>query len=174
MGPTTDAFLEVVTHHIIAVKIALSGCSRDNKFFLEQLLKKLQLINFSLSGGFNREFFKILSCANNKNFSLKHPPDLQVKYDDLNQEQRKAVVESNQKAVLYLWGPPGTGKTLTLSRIITNFYRQGKSILITSHAHLAVDQLLVKLCNILRDEDDVKFTMGAVQRQGAAKGVNPQ
>ena len=40
---------------------------------------------------------------------------------------------------------PGTGKTFTISQIIKELVRQGKSVLLTSYTHSAVDNVLLKL-----------------------------
>lgn len=48
----------------------------------------------------------------------------------------------------------GTGKTQTLTAIIRLLVMMGKSILITSHTHSAVDNVLLRL---LRDEPDIQF-----------------
>lgn len=42
-------------------------------------------------------------------------------------------------------GYAGTGKTETIVAIISALYAQGKSVIITSHTHSAIDNILLKL-----------------------------
>lgn len=44
-----------------------------------------------------------------------------------------------------IWGPPGTGKTHCLAGAIHLLLLQGKRVLLTSHQHVAVDQVLLKV-----------------------------
>lgn len=64
----------------------------------------------------------------------------------LNEEQRDAVarVMSAQDYALIL-GVPGAGKTSTVAQIIRTLVDQGKTILLTSYTHSAVDTIAVKL-----------------------------
>ena len=45
-------------------------------------------------------------------------------------------------------GMPGTGKTTTIAETITALLKQGKSVLLTSHTHSAVDTVLEKLLGV--------------------------
>lgn len=65
---------------------------------------------------------------------------------NLNHNQRKSV----RKAVgcdkfHIIQGPPGTGKTHTIAEIIKQLYKRKNRILITSHTHVALDNILEKL-----------------------------
>jgi len=42
---------------------------------------------------------------------------------------------------------PGTGKTTTIAHIIRALVGQGKSVLLTSYTHTAVDNILLKIKN---------------------------
>lgn len=66
--------------------------------------------------------------------------------DELNVDQHRAIekVMSAQDYALVL-GMPGTGKTTTIAHIIRALTSQGKSVLLTSHTHTAVDNILLKL-----------------------------
>jgi DNA replication ATP-dependent helicase Dna2 len=66
--------------------------------------------------------------------------------EDLNVDQRRAIekVMSTQDYSLVL-GMPGTGKTTTIAHIIRALVSQGKTVLLTSHTHTAVDNILLKL-----------------------------
>lgn len=63
-----------------------------------------------------------------------------------NADQRKAMdaVMSTQDYSLIL-GMPGTGKTTTIAEIIKALVARGKSVLLTSYTHSAVDTILMKL-----------------------------
>ncbi|KAF9972529.1 Tripartite DNA replication factor [Actinomortierella ambigua] len=64
----------------------------------------------------------------------------------LNSDQIHAVekVMTAQDYALIL-GMPGTGKTTTITQIIRMLVAQGKSVLLTSYTHSAVDNVLLKL-----------------------------
>jgi DNA replication ATP-dependent helicase Dna2 len=66
--------------------------------------------------------------------------------DSLNVDQRRAIskVMSAEDYALVL-GMPGTGKTTTIAHIIRALVSQGKSVLLTSYTHTAVDNILLKL-----------------------------
>jgi DNA replication ATP-dependent helicase Dna2 len=66
--------------------------------------------------------------------------------DSLNVDQRKAIekVLSAEDYALVL-GMPGTGKTTTIAHIIRALVENGKSVLLTSYTHTAVDNILLKL-----------------------------
>jgi DNA replication ATP-dependent helicase Dna2 len=68
--------------------------------------------------------------------------------DVLNVDQRKAVekVLTAEDYALVL-GMPGTGKTTTIAHIIRALVENGKSVLLTSYTHTAVDNILLKLKN---------------------------
>ncbi|KAI8895342.1 AAA domain-containing protein [Globomyces pollinis-pini] len=67
----------------------------------------------------------------------------------LNADQKKALdkVTACQDYCLIL-GMPGTGKTTTIVHIIQMLLSQGKSILLTSYTHSAVDNVLLKLLHL--------------------------
>ncbi|KAG0308743.1 Tripartite DNA replication factor [Dissophora globulifera] len=73
---------------------------------------------------------------------------------NLNDDQRRAVeaVLSARDYALIL-GMPGTGKTTTIAHIIHTLVAHGKSVLLSSYTHSAVDNVLLKLhadLNIVR------------------------
>ncbi|GAM83565.1 hypothetical protein ANO11243_015530 [Dothideomycetidae sp. 11243] len=64
----------------------------------------------------------------------------------INPDQRAAIdkIMSAQDYALVL-GMPGTGKTTTIAHIIRALVARGKSVLLTSYTHTAVDNILLKL-----------------------------
>ncbi|THC92535.1 hypothetical protein EYZ11_007988 [Aspergillus tanneri] len=82
----------------------------------------------------------------------------------LNVDQKKAIdkVMSAKDYALVL-GMPGTGKTTTIAHILRALVAQGKSVLLTSYTHTAVDNILLKI----RD-DNMR-----ILRIGAAAKVHP-
>ena len=79
----------------------------------------------------------------------------------LNVDQ-KAAIEKVMSAKDYalVLGMPGTGKTTTIAHIIRALVAQGKSVLLTSYTHTAVDNILLKL----RDDGIGIFRLGAVAK----------
>lgn len=85
----------------------------------------------------------------------------------LNDIQRKAVLKALAANEYFLIkGLPGTGKTQTLTTIVRLLVLMGKSILITSHTHSAVDNLLMRLKHA---DDQLKFIrLGSTNRINGA------
>lgn len=83
----------------------------------------------------------------------------------LNVDQKKAIekVMSAEDYALVL-GMPGTGKTTTIAHIIRALISQGKSVLLTSYTHTAVDNILLKL-----KTDNIP-----ILRLGAVAKVHPE
>lgn len=85
----------------------------------------------------------------------------------LNANQRTAVLKAlTANEYLLLKGLPGTGKTQTLAALIQLLVLMGKSILITSHTHSAVDNVLLRL---RKCDDQIKFL-----RLGSVKRIRPE
>ena len=65
---------------------------------------------------------------------------------DMNSDQRAAVDKvTRAKDYAIVLGMPGTGKTTTIAYIIKYLVSNGKSVLLTSYTHTAVDNILLKL-----------------------------
>lgn len=81
----------------------------------------------------------------------------------LNANQRTAVLKAlTANEYLLLKGLPGTGKTQTLAALIRLLVLMEKSVLITSHTHSAVDNVLMRL---RKCDDQIKFMrLGSVKR----------
>ncbi|KAI9653542.1 MAG: Tripartite DNA replication factor [Bathelium mastoideum] len=85
------------------------------------------------------------------NYSLSGP----LSQLSLNSDQKAAIekVMSAEDYALVL-GMPGTGKTTTIAHIIRALVAKGKSVLLTSYTHTAVDNILLKIrkdgINVLR------------------------
>jgi DNA replication ATP-dependent helicase Dna2 len=67
---------------------------------------------------------------------------------EMNSDQRNAIekVFSAEDYALVL-GMPGTGKTTTIAHIIRCLVAKGKTVLLTSYTHTAVDNILLKIRN---------------------------
>lgn len=79
----------------------------------------------------------------------------------INSDQNAAIekVMSAQQCALVL-GMPGTGKTTTIAHIIRALVAKGKSVLLTSYTHTAVDNILLKI----RSDKIGILRLGAVVR----------
>ncbi len=76
------------------------------------------------------------------------------KIHNLNKNQEKAVIKSLQSNKFHLiQGPPGTGKTHTIIEIIKQLYSKNCKILITTHTHIALDNIIERLNNV--DENKI-------------------
>lgn len=69
-----------------------------------------------------------------------------AEFSSLNNDQRIAVEKVlSAKDYALILGMPGTGKTTTIAEIVKAIARRGKSVLLTSYTHSAVDNILQKL-----------------------------
>ncbi|MEW2355966.1 AAA domain-containing protein [Spirillospora sp. NPDC029432] len=82
----------------------------------------------------------------------------------LNGRQRQAVEQALASEATFVWGPPGTGKTEVVSCIVEGCYRQGLRVLFLAPTHVAVDQAMERMCDLLSGEEG--FDSGLVQRAG--------
>ena len=84
---------------------------------------------------------------------------------NLNVDQQAAIEKvMSAKDYALVLGMPGTGKTTTIAHIIRALVSQGKSVLLTSYTHTAVDNILLKLRN-----DKI-----GIFRLGATAKVHPE
>jgi DNA replication ATP-dependent helicase Dna2 len=67
----------------------------------------------------------------------------------LNESQRQAMGRVlAAKDYTIILGMPGTGKTTTIAEIIKEFVKRGKTVLLSSYTHSAVDTILAKLLGV--------------------------
>ncbi|KAI9840048.1 MAG: hypothetical protein M1819_000241 [Sarea resinae] len=66
--------------------------------------------------------------------------------NNINSDQKLAIEKvMSAKDYALVLGMPGTGKTTTIAHIIRALVSQGKSVLLTSYTHTAVDNILLKI-----------------------------
>lgn len=83
----------------------------------------------------------------------------------LNVDQKQAIEKvMSAKDYALVLGMPGTGKTTTIAHIIRALVAQGKSVLLTSYTHTAVDNILLKI-----KDDNIR-----VLRIGATAKIHPE
>ncbi|RJQ78828.1 hypothetical protein D5S17_12190 [Pseudonocardiaceae bacterium YIM PH 21723] len=92
---------------------------------------------------------------------------LTTKFDELNPAQQEAVSKALASEITFVWGPPGTGKTDVIARIVEGSLRQGLSVLFVAPTHVAVDQALERICDLISNLD--QFRDGLVRRVGGAQ-----
>jgi DNA replication ATP-dependent helicase Dna2 len=80
---------------------------------------------------------------------------------DINVDQHRAIEKvMNAKDYALVLGMPGTGKTTTIAHIIHALVSKGKSVLLTSYTHTAVDNILLKI----RDDKIKILRLGAIAK----------
>ena len=73
-------------------------------------------------------------------------PDSSFSKTTLNVDQKNAIKKiMSAKDYALVLGMPGTGKTTTIAHMIRALVARGKSILLTSYTHTAVDNILLKI-----------------------------
>jgi DNA replication ATP-dependent helicase Dna2 len=79
----------------------------------------------------------------------------------MNPDQKAAVSKvMSAKDYALVLGMPGTGKTTTIAHIIRTLVAKGKSVLLTSYTHTAVDNILLKI----RDDKIGILRLGAAAK----------
>jgi len=77
---------------------------------------------------------------NTSDQGLTHPHLGDYHLDDY---QWKAITAAQADELVFVWGPPGTGKTRTLGALSALLVNAGKRVLVTAHAHVAVDMAIL-------------------------------
>ncbi|TIB00727.1 hypothetical protein E3P94_01970 [Wallemia ichthyophaga] len=126
-----------------------TGCYRLDK---DELGTGIAAVRDSLASMFypttNPRRRELIVDLKKPTYSDEHiPSDQHSKaYDGLNDDQRSAVqrvINTNEYALIL--GMPGTGKTTTVATTIKELVKRGKSVLLASYTHSAVDTILRKL-----------------------------
>lgn len=79
----------------------------------------------------------------------------------LNVDQRRAIEKVlSAKDYALVLGMPGTGKTTTIAHLIRALVSQGKSVLLASYTHTAVDNILLKI----KDDHIPILRIGAISK----------
>lgn len=76
----------------------------------------------------------------------------------LNRGQQRALAAMTSEGGRFVWGPPGTGKTTVITSAVHEALAKNKTVLITSHTNVAVDNVLKGLV-----EDDLKYSLGIMK-----------
>jgi DNA replication ATP-dependent helicase Dna2 len=98
---------------------------------------------------------------------LAHDRGVQAAAKDLNPSQQEAIKKVlNAEDYALILGMPGSGKTTVIAAIIKALVRMGKTVLVTSYTHSAVDTILLKL-----KEEGADF--GILRLGNADKARNP-
>jgi hypothetical protein len=71
----------------------------------------------------------------------------------LNGGQRRALTAMTSPGGCFVWGPPGTGKTTVILEAVKDALTHGRSVLVASHTHVAVDNVLEGLIGSTSRED---------------------
>jgi len=117
------------------------------------------LIKVMADGSFgSREIRSLVVDLDAPRFKTQSTAYILKDRENINIDQRRAIqkVMSAQDYALVL-GMPGTGKTTTIAHIIRALVSQGKSVLLTSYTHTAVDNILLKL----KDDNIPMLRLGA-------------
>jgi hypothetical protein len=85
------------------------------------------------------------------------------KHPTLDPSQRQALGALTRKGAAFVWGPPGTGKTKVITEAVRDALDHGRSVLIASHTHVAVDNVLEGLLDL-----DLDLEPGEVVRLASA------
>ena len=110
-----------------------------NLFFVHGDARRLELVVDLRPPVFSKQYDELLD-------SPHHSPVLLDISKTLNSSQNLAVEKVlNAEDYALILGMPGTGKTTVIAALIKALVHLGKTVLLTSHTHSAVDTILLKL-----------------------------
>ena len=89
----------------------------------------------------------------------------------LNPGQQLAFAAMTTPGGSFVWGPPGTGKTKVITAAVRDAIEHGRSVLIASHTHVAVDNVLEGLAAGLQDGADTFRLRPGVAVRNASRSV---
>ncbi len=121
---------------------------------LEELMKRLQELKYHPQ--FNRNMVYKLMCEGNRTAENNNK---------MKKGQEVAIISSLYNPITIVWGPPGTGKTHTLANIAIKHFIKGNRILIISHSNAAVDEAVLKIYELL-NENELAIYKGELLRYG--------
>lgn len=110
---------------------------------------------------------------------MKEEEEEEDKWAKMNEDQRKATMAINAcKDYCLILGMPGTGKTTMVAYTVWKLAKQGKSILLTAYTHSAVDTILLKLQDIMKEEEERvgldKYKAISIGRLGRRSSIHPR
>jgi len=109
--------------------------------------------------------FGLLSSARND-----YPGEVGSGAFHLRPKQEQAARWALGGEVTFIVGPPGTGKTSTLAVIALKHLQAGQTVLIASHTNIAIDNAIMKLCEMCKGTgDNALLAQGQVIRFGAVQ-----
>ncbi|EAT85850.2 hypothetical protein SNOG_07199 [Parastagonospora nodorum SN15] len=107
------------------------------------------------------EFSNGMAAARNNLIQIMDDSVFKV---SMNSDQKAAITKvMSAKDCALVLGMPGTGKTTTIAHIIRTLVAKGKSVLLTSYTHTAVDNILLK----------IKSDKIGILRLGASAKIHP-
>nr|XP_018902830.1 PREDICTED: DNA replication ATP-dependent helicase/nuclease DNA2 [Bemisia tabaci] len=142
------------SEHAVSISLDKDLRLREEKIFHMDRYESQTLLNFNMSSlcallndspraGQLRQAIVELKLPSFNNVSPALPSNLTKK---LNNGQKKAVMRAFQaESYMLIEGMPGCGKTETLASLVKLLVKNGKSVLVTSHTHSAVDNLALRL-----------------------------
>ena len=112
----------------------------------EIIINKLQEILDSIENNqLNKENMDTLNVLTNKHKVSFNDNDYKIS-SKLNVNQKIAVKKVLQSEKFHIiQGPPGSGKTHTIIEIIKHLYSSDKKVLLTTHTHVALDNIIERL-----------------------------
>jgi DNA polymerase III delta prime subunit len=72
----------------------------------------------------------------------------------------KAAIRLPEGGTLLVQGPPGTGKTTVIARFLQEAARRGKTVLLSSHTHIAIDNAMQKTLKVSRSMEHAMVRLG--------------
>ncbi|MHB8278777.1 MAG: AAA domain-containing protein [Candidatus Humimicrobiaceae bacterium] len=133
----------------------------DRAYLLKILFKRFEDLSENKSANLNIAEKVFRETGNYKELSYLN---FEKPVTELNESQQKALEFAKKYDVTLIWGPPGTGKTQTLTALAEIFYKCNKKILILSHTNIAIDNVIQKIAEIMKNDEG--YNNGKIIRYG--------
>lgn len=161
----TDELVEIAIEKELGEEVEKAILCWEEVSLLRKLVQELSLLTDDDEGKFELSEKVFDGCSHSITCKSKEPSFRKDEHAP-NDSQLNAIRKSFQSSLAVIWGPPGSGKTRTIARAVEAHVREGRRVLLVSHANSAVDQLLRGVAEQLSDN---YYKRGEVIRLGKAR-----
>jgi hypothetical protein len=155
------------SNQYLGEKISEIKVELDNTYLLRKLQERIQEISKNPANYYVDNALKAFSFLDSSNGT---DYNFLTSFDKFNlllsEEQKNALAKVLGSEVTFIWGPPGTGKSTVISYLVSEFLLRNKSVLLTSHTNIAVDNALEIIAKILKKQQNSIYLNGGVLRIG--------
>ena len=156
-----NATIKMEKTHYLTTNQTIKIKNTQKDILISKLQETLNNITQNKLNTHNKETLHLILETTEITFSKE-----EYKNKKLNKSQELSVKKSIEADKFHLiQGPPGTGKTHTITEIIKQLHQKEKTILVTTHTHIALDNILERI-DFIKEEE--------ILRNGQANNVKKE